>query len=504
MATTSGRETPGNTGQHRKNGDTLAAVAPTEELQRGLKPRHINMIAIGGAIGTGLFVASGATISNAGPGGALVAYAAIGFMVFLLMQSLGEMATFLPLAGSFEAYGTRFVSPSFGFATGWNYWFNWAITVASELTAAAIVMKFWFPLTPGWIWSAAFLAILIALNAINVRAFGEGEFLFASIKVVTVVVFLVVGVLMILGILGGESPGFKNWTAGEAPFVRGFMGIMSVFMIAGFSFQGTELVGVAAGEAEDPETSIPRAIRSVFVRILLFYVGAIIVIGFLLPYTDPRLLGADETGDIAIAPFTLIFQKAGVLGAASVMNAVILTAILSAGNSGMFASTRMLYALAVQGKASKIFARVTKNGIPLAALTATAAIGALCFLTSLIGAGQAYEVLISASGLAGFITWMGIAWCHFNFRRAYVKQGGDPNDLPYKAALFPIGPVVALVMCAIVIVGQSMEFFSGDADVKSLLLAYLGLPLFLALWGGHKLVTRAPKVDLATADLRRP
>ncbi|WP_040159234.1 amino acid permease [Mobilicoccus massiliensis] len=483
------------------SGDVSAR--PTEELHRALRPRHINMIAIGGAIGTGLFVASGATISNAGPGGALLSYAAIGFMVFLLMQSLGEMATYLPLAGSFEAYGTRFVSPSFGFATGWNYWYNWAITVAGELVAAAVVMQFWLPDTPGWVWSALFLAVLVALNAINVRAFGEGEFLFASIKVITVVVFLIVGVLMILGILGGRSPGFSNWTAGEAPFVNGFFGMMSVFMIAGFSFQGTELVGVAAGEAEDPEKSIPRAIRNVFIRILLFYIGAIAVIGFLLPYTDPRLLGAASDDNITIAPFTLIFENAGVLGAASVMNAVILTAILSAGNSGMFASTRMLYALAVQGKAPKVFARVTRSGIPLPALTATALVGALCFIVSLVGTGTAYEILVSASGLAGFITWMGIAWCHFNFRRAYVRQGHDPNDLPYKAALFPIGPIVALIMCAVVIVGQSLEFFTGEGDLKHFLLAYLGLPFFLALWGGHKLVTRSQKVDLAHADLTR-
>lgn len=478
--------------------------AQTEELHRGLKPRHINMIAIGGAIGTGLFVASGATISQAGPGGALLAYAAIGLMVFLLMQSLGEMATYLPVAGSFEVYGTRFVSPSFGFAMGWNYWFNWAITLAVELVAAALVMQFWFPDTPGWIWSALFLAIIVALNAVNVRAFGEGEFIFASIKVVTVVVFLVVGVLMILGILGGESPGFSNWTREDAPFVNGFGGMMAVFMIAGFSFQGTEMVGVTAGEAQDPEKSIPRAIRSVFIRILLFYVGAIAVIGFLLPYTDQRLLGAGDSGDITIAPFTLIFENAGVLGAATVMNAVILTAILSAGNSGMYVSTRMLYGLAVSGKAPKVFATVTKNGIPLAAMLATTAVGALCFLTSLIGTGEAYTWLVNASGLAGFITWMGIAWCHYKFRRAYVAQGGEPSALPYRAVLFPIGPIVALVMCTIVVIGQGVGAFENPAEVLPKLAAtYIGLPLFLAVWWGHKLVTRSPAVAPLEADLSR-
>lgn len=475
-----------------------------EHLRRGLKSRHLNMIAIGGAIGTGLFLASGATIANAGPGGALLAYAAIGLMVFLLMQSLGEMATYAPLAGSFEVYGTRYVSPSFGFATGWNYWFNWAITVAAELVAAALIMQFWLPDVPGWIWSAIFLVILVALNSVDVRVFGEGEFLFASIKVITVLVFLVVGVLMILGILGGQSPGFSNWTRGDAPFVNGFAGILSVFMIAGFSFQGTEMVGVAAGEAQDPDRTIPRAVRTIFVRIMVFYIGSITVIGFLLPYTDPRLLSAGDSGDVTIAPFTLVFENAGVLAASSVMNAVILTAILSAGNSGMYVSTRMLYGLAVSGKAPRIFAHVTRSGVPLPALLATAAVGALCFLTTFVGEGQAYTWLVSASGLAGFLTWMSIAWSHYNFRRAYVLQGNDVADLPYRAALFPLGPVVALIMCAVVVLGQGWEWLADPlGNVGALTAAYLGLPLFLALWGGHKLVTRAPRVDLRTADLAR-
>ena len=475
--------------------------SPGGSLKRSLKSRHLTMIAMGGAIGTGLFVASGNSINTAGPGGALLAYAAIGFMVFLLMQSLGEMATHLPVAGSFEEYSTRYISRSFGFAIGWNYWYNWAITVAAELVAAALVMRYWFPDVPAWIWSAAFLLILFALNALSARAYGEGEFWFSLIKVITVVVFLVLGVLMILGILGGPSPGFHNWTAGEAPFVNGFTGIMSIFMVAGFSFQGTELVGVAAGEAENPGETVPKAIRTVFLRILLFYIGAIAVIGFLIPYTDPHLLASDVE-DVSISPFTLVFEHAGVLAAASVMNAVILTAILSAGNSGLYASTRMLYALAKTGKAPRFLARVNRRGVPMYALLATTLIGMFCFLTTLIGEGEAYVWLINASGLAGFIVWMGIAWSHYRFRKAYVLQGGDPKDLTYRARFFPVGPIVALVMCAIVIVGQGYSIFtSGDVNPLSLLSSYLGLPIFLALWLGHKLVTKDKPVDLRTADV---
>jgi amino acid transporter len=477
-----------------------------QQLRRSLKARHMYMIAIGGSIGTGLFVASGATVANAGPGGALLAYALIGFMVFLLMQSLGEMATYIPLAGSFGEYARRFVSPSFGFAIGWNYWYNWAITVAAELAAAALVMKYWAPNTPGWIWSAIFLAILFGLNALSARAYGEGEFWFALIKVAVVIFFLILGVLMIFGILGGPSPGFSNWTLsnGEqsAPFVNGAAGVLGVFMIAGLSFQGTELVAVAAGEAEDPDRNVPKAIRTVFVRILLFYIGAIAVIGFLIPFTDPRLLDSAED-NIAVAPFTLVFDNAGVLAAAAIMNAVILTSILSAGNSGLYASTRMLYALAESGQAPKLFSKLNSRGVPIPALIATTAIGALCFISSLIGDGAAYTWLINASGLAGFITWMGIAWCHYKFRRAFLAQGHSVDELPFKAIFFPLGPIVALLMCAFVIAGQNLEVYTGNIDLGTLISAYVGLPLFLALWWGHKLVTKAPKVDPMQADLRR-
>lgn len=477
-----------------------------QQLRRSLKARHMYMIAIGGSIGTGLFVASGATVANAGPGGALLAYALIGFMVFLLMQSLGEMATYIPLAGSFGEYARRFVSPSFGFAIGWNYWYNWAITVAAELAAAALVMKYWAPNTPGWIWSAIFLAILFGLNALSARAYGEGEFWFALIKVAVVIFFLILGVLMIFGILGGPSPGFSNWTlsSGEqsAPFVNGAAGVLGVFMIAGFSFQGTELVAVAAGEAEDPDRNVPKAIRTVFIRILLFYIGAIAVIGFLIPFTDPRLLDSAED-NIAVAPFTLVFDNAGVLAAAAIMNAVILTSILSAGNSGLYASTRMLYALAESGQAPKLLSKLNSRGVPIPALIATTAIGALCFISSLIGDGAAYTWLINASGLAGFITWMGIAWCHYKFRRAFLAQGHSVDELPFKAIFFPLGPIVALLMCAFVIAGQNLEVYTGNIDLGTLISAYIGLPLFLALWWGHKLVTKAPKVNPMEADLRR-
>lgn len=222
-------------------------------VKRNLKARHMTMIAIGGSIGTGLFLASGTTIQSAGPGGALAAYVCIGIMVYFLMTSLGEMATYMPVSGSFSSYATRFVDPAFGFALGWNYWFNWAVTLAVEIAAAAIIMKFWLPEVPSIIWSALFLGLVFMLNALSIKSYGESEYWFSLVKVVAIIFFIIIGLLTILGVFGGEVIGFENFTMGEAPFKGGFLSIISIFLIAGFSFQGTELVGIAAGESENPE-----------------------------------------------------------------------------------------------------------------------------------------------------------------------------------------------------------------------------------------------------------
>lgn len=473
-----------------------------QTLRRSLKARHMNMIAIGGAIGTGLFVAGGETIHVAGPGGALLAYGLIGIMVYFLMTSLGEMATYLPVSGSFGTYASRYVDGAFGFALGWNYWFNWAITVAAELIAGALIMKYWFPDVSAYVWSGMFLVILFSLNYLSTRSYGESEFLFASIKVFTVLVFLFAGSMLILG-FGAPSPGFTNWSVGDAPFVGGVTSILAIFMIAGFSFQGTEMIGIAAGESEDPEKNIPKAIHSIFWRIILFYMGAFVIIGFLIPYTDPNLLNT-SIENISISPFTLVFERAGLVAAASVMNAVILTAVLSAGNSGLYVSTRMLYALAEEGKAPKMFLKLNKRGVPVNALCATSVFGLAAFLTSIIGEGAAYNWLINISGMAGFITWIGIAICHYRFRRAFIAQGKDLTILPYKAALFPIGPILALILCIIVTAGQNYSAFTGaEIDWYGASVAYIGIPVFAAVYLSYKWKYKTKLIPLQEVDLSK-
>ena len=479
----------------------MSETTQPAQLKRKLGARHLNMIAIGGSIGTGLFLASGATIANAGPGGALLAYCLIGVMIYFLMTSLGELATHNPTSGAFFTYGTKYVEGGFGFALGWNYWYNWAITVAFELVAVQFIMKFWFPDLPGFYWSALFLAVVFGINALTVKGFGESEFFFSLVKVLAIIVFIIIGIFMIGKIM--MTPGvatFANWTKGEAPFVGGLSALIGVAMIAGFSFQGTEMVGVAAGESKDPQKTIPIAIKQIFWRILLFYVVCIFIIGTLISYDDPLLLQAASSENIALSPFTLLYEKAGFAFAASVMNAVILTAILSAGNSGMYSSTRMLFNMAQNGSAPTVFAKLDPRGVPMNALYATTAIAALCFLTTFIGEEQVFNWLLNMSGMCGFIVWLGIAVSHYRFRKGYVAQGHKVEDLAYRAKYFPFAPWFAFILCAIVVLGQNYQAVL-DGEWLSVLSTYIGIFLFLAIWLGYKWKYKTKLVSYQEMDV---
>ncbi len=466
----------------------------TAKLKRGLKPRHLTMISIGGAIGTGLFLGSGAAIHTAGPGGALIAYVIIGIMVYFVMTSLGEMAAFMPTSGAFSTYATRFFDPAFGFALGWNYWYSWAMTLAAELSASTLVMKFWFPDSPSLLWSGLFLVIIFLLNYLSVKGYGEGEYWFSFIKVATIIIFIIAGLLMIFGIMnGGHSVGFSNFTKGDAPFVGGFLTTLGIFLAAGFSFQGTEIVGVAAGESEDPAKNVPKAVKSIFWRIFLFYALAIFIIGLIVPYTSKDL----ASSSILVSPFTLVFKRAGLAVAASFMNAVILTAVLSAGNSSLYASTRMLYAMAKNGQAPKIFGKLNKRGIPIAALILTTVVGMFTFFASIFGDGQVYIWLMNSVGVTGFIFWVGIVISHYRFRKAYIAQGLPLEKLPYRAKWYPFGPIFAFLICMIVILAQDYQALTAKTiDWGGLFAAYLGIPLFLVLWFGYKWIKKTKVVPL--------
>ena len=484
------------------------ALPPQQDLHRSIESRQLSMIAIGGAIGTGLFFVSGSAISHAGPGGALLAYTIMGLAVFCMMQSLGEMATQLPIRGSFECYAERFVDSSFAFAVGWNYWFGWAITLAAELVAGTLIVKFWFPESNSALWAAGFLALLLALNLLSVRAYAEAEYWFSSIKVATVIIFLLVGGLMIAGIIGGDRAGFANWTLSDpvtgahAPIVGGWGSVLAQFLVAGFAFQGTEGVGLAAAETADPARNVPRAIRSVFWRILLFYVGSIFVVGTLIPFTDPNLLHGDE-GHVALSPYTIVFQHVPIIGyyAASIMNAVILTAVLSCGNSSMYVASRMLHAMAHSSKAPRVCARLNRRGVPAIALTATALVSLLTFFSSMVGDQKIYQMFYNASSLNGFLIWFGIAVCHVRFRHALAAQGRRVEDLKFRAKFYPWGTWLALITFVIVILGANYSVFqSSPFSWFDFVTDYIMLPIYIALYLVHKVRNKTRLVPLKQCD----
>lgn len=473
---------------------TNEITSEIESLPRKLDARLLSMIAIGGSIGTGIFLASGNAIAIAGPGGTMLAYLLMGIMVYFLMTSLGEMAAFMPSTGSFYIYASRFVDPALGYALGWNYWYNWAITVAAEIAAASLIMQYWYPGVPSLLWSTLFLMSFVGCNALSSRGFGEAEYWSSIIKVTTVIVFIITGGAIAFGFTGHEPIGFKNWTIGDAPFHGGWLAILSAFMIAGFSFQGTELIGIAAGESKNPRENIPKAVRKIFWRILLFFMLSIFIISLLIPYTSTLL----NQSDVSFSPFTLVFKQIGVAFAASLMNAVILTAILSTGNSGMYASTRMLWYLAKQGHVPTVFSRLNKQGVPIYALAATAAVAMLAFLSSLYGNGTVYFWLLSASSLSGFIAWLGIAISHYRFRKAYLLQGHSINDLPYVAKGYPYAPLLAFALCLVVIAGQNYKAFNGShIDWSGMIVSYIGLPVFITLWLGYKFVKKTKIMPLS-------
>ncbi len=470
----------------------MSAKQPAAQagLKRTLSARHLVMISLGGSIGTGLFLASGAPVSQAGPGGALFAYALVGLMVYFIMTALAELSAFEPVSGSFAVYGEKYVDRGFGLAMGVNYCYNWAIAVAVDLVAAQIIMQYLFADVPGWIWSALFLGVMFLINFFSARSFGEAEFWFASVKVSAVFAFIITGLMLAAGVMPGhEAVGLTNWNLnGEGSFVGGFAAFMGVAMVVGYSFQGTELVGVAAGESKDPDRTIPKAIRTIFWRILLFYVLSIVVIGLLIPHNDPRLL-ENDLADIALSPFTLVFDNAGFPWAAALMNVVVLTTVLSAGNSGMYAATRLMHTLAVEGRMPKVFARVSSSGVPRNALYGVTILSALCFLTTFLQTQSVYVWLLNTTGMGGFLCWLGIGLSHWRFRRGLEKQGYDLSLLPYRSPFFPLGSVYAFVLCIVVALGQNVEAIV-TGNWMEILATYIGIFIFAGVWFGYRLTHR--------------
>ncbi|WP_426301247.1 amino acid permease [Arthrobacter sp. R-11] len=411
-------------------------------LRRSMEARHLVMIGLGGVIGSGLFVSSGYTISQAGPLGAVIAYLIGAVVVYLVMACLSELAIAYPVSGAFHIYAARSIGPATGFTTAWLYWLTWAVALGSEFTAAGLLMQRWFPDVPVWIWCLVFASVLFSMNAISSRVFGESEFWFAMIKVAAVVGLIILGGAALLGfhpMASGDYPQlFENFSTSAGLFPNGFTGVLVTVLVVFFAFSGSELIGVAAGETTDPARNIPKAMRTTVLRLVIFFIGAIVVIAATIPYDKA---GLDES------PFVTVFSSIGVPYAADIMNFVVITALLSAGNSGLYSCARMLFSLADEGHAPKAFAKLTKRGIPLLALVVSIFGGLASLISSIVAPTTVYLVLTSVAGFATVAVWMSIVASHYFHRRAFVRNGGDLSTLPYKAPLFPLVPILAFVAC---------------------------------------------------------
>ena len=471
-------------------------------MKRGLNSRHISMIAIGGAIGTGLFVATGSVISQAGPGGAILAYILIGIMLYFLMSSIGELATFYPVSGSFSSYSTRFVDSSLGFTMGWLYWGMWSLVTSVDIIVASNVLQYWdvFKVLNPLTWSLIFLTLLfLILNIFTVKAFGETEFWLSLIKVITIIVFIIFGIMMIFGILGGHTYGFENYTKGQAPFVGGISGILSVLLVAGFSVGGTEVVAVTAGESNNPEKSMPKAIKQVFWRILLFYVLSIAVIAAIIPYTDPLLLNENES--VSQSPFTIVFDRIGIAFAASVINAVILTSLLSAANSGIYTTSRMLFSLSADKQAPKFFGKLNdKTKLPMRALITTYIIIVLVIVYANFNANAVFN-LLNIIGSMVIVVWGSSIWSQIRLRQAIKKQGKNPDKLlPYKAPFYPVGPIIVLFTLLFLLLGSSFGSIA-SGDILGVIRNFTPLFILAIIYIAHKLIKRTHFVKLEEIDL---
>ncbi|KAH7104303.1 amino acid permease/ SLC12A domain-containing protein [Auriculariales sp. MPI-PUGE-AT-0066] len=487
------------------------AVTGGEGTTRGLSQKHLVMIAIGGTIGTGIFLSAGSAVAQAGPGGALIAYSIVGLFVYAVVICIGEMSAYIPVSGSFSNFAERFVSPSLGWTLGWAYWLGWALSIPSELIAASVILQFWTTTVPSWGWALVLIVPIFAMQLIHVRVFGESEAWFALIKVLLVVLFIFFGLLYDWGafdkVAAEPGPGLENFHHGQA-FVGGFPLFAQTFAYAFFSYGGIELVTLAAGESAQPEKAIPRAVKSTFLRILIFYLLTVLTIGLCINNADPTLLTAAFDSDVTASPLTVTFQRMGFGGAAHAVNAVLLTAVLSATNSCFYGSSRMLLALAKQGHAPAFFARTNSRGVPVPALLASLAVSFVAFLTSIWGAGVVFTWLLNLAGINALLVWMSCGIISIRFRLALRAQNRALSDLPFLQPLYPLLPAFVLLLGTLMFIAQGYAAVAIQPfEARNVVATYVGIATFVVLYVGYTLyerfVLRRTRhfVELEKADL---
>ncbi|GAA5937504.1 amino acid permease GAP1 [Sporobolomyces koalae] len=483
-------------------------------LQQKMKPRHLTMIAVGGSIGTGLFIGSGQALRNGGPLGILIAWLIIGVMMINVTQALGELCILYPVSGGFYTLAVRFLDPSFGMAMGWNYFAQWAVVLPLEITAAGITVQYWekAAAVPIAVWITVFFVAIIAVNVFGTLGYAEEEFWSSCLKLAAVIIFIIIGIVLNVG--AGKNAPYNEYVGGRywrdpGPLSNGFKGICAVFVTAAFSFAGTELVGLAATETPNPRKALPGAVKGTFWRITLIYISSLLIIGLNVPYNNETLLGGGSGA--GTSPFVIMASLAGLKGLDSFLNIVICISVLSIGLSCVYAGSRVLTALAETGYAPKIFTYVDKSGRPLWSVIAVLAFGPIAYVNVVSAGDTVFNWLLALSGLSTLFTWGSICLCHIRFRKAWRVQGHHIDELPYRAIGGVYGSWCGLILVCLVLIAQFYVAVwplggrsSDPAEAaQDFFLVWLAAPILLFFWlcaylKNRTLPYKAHEIDLDT------
>ncbi|GMK56421.1 hypothetical protein CspeluHIS016_0302610 [Cutaneotrichosporon spelunceum] len=481
-------------------------------LQQKMQPRHLQMIAVGGAIGTGLFVGSGEALAVGGPAAILLAWTIMGIMVFFIAQALGELAILYPVSGGFFTLASRMLDPSLGVALGWNYVFQWAVTLPLEITVATSTVMYWenAAKVPLAVWYTIFFIIIIIAALFGTLGFAETEFWVSALKLIVVVMFLFIAVICVCG--GGPAGtvyesyvGARYWHDPGA-FANGFKGVCSVFITAAFSYAGSEIVSFAATETPNPRKTMPSAIKNIFWRIIIVYLSLILLIGLAIPYTEELLTKGEGANG---SPFVIVMRRANISGLDSFVNITIVLAVLAMGLTCVYGGSRPMVALSEMGYGPKFLTYVDKSGRPLWALALILAFGPIAYLNLIDAArDKVFDWLLALSGLSTLFTWLTICLTHIRFRRAWVLQGHSVEELPYRASGGIWGSYLSVVLIILVLIAQFYaavwpigEQPTGGAAAEEFFATWLSLPVILLMYLISWLVIRTWPKRLCDIDL---
>ncbi|KAH7112082.1 amino acid permease-like protein [Dendryphion nanum] len=474
-------------------------IDPESGVKRGLKTRHLSMMALAGIIGPGLLVGSGGALANGGPAALLIGFGLIGIIAFSVMQSLGELTTLYPTGGAFTHLSDRFVDKAFGCAVGWNYWLIWGCVLANEYNVISSIMVFWSDKVPLWGYFLIFWFVFLGFQLLGVETFGEAEFWLALLKIGGLIAYYFFSIIYVSGGLVGqrEAIGFRYWHNPGA-FANGFRGVAQVFVFCSTFYAGVEAVAVAATETKNPGVAVPLAIRQVFWRIIFVYMGAAFFFGLTCPSNAEGLVNGSSRA--LKSPMTIAIQNAGWEGGVHLINAFIFVTVLSAANSSIYIGSRTILFMAQDGKAPRFLGKTNSRGVPVYAIIFTNLFGVLSMMNVSTGGGKAYSYIVNLSGVSTFLVWGAISFTHIRFRQAWSAQGRSVSELPFKSIGYPWNPWFGLIANVFLAFIQGWTTLS-PFDAGTFVDAYILLPLFAIIYFGYKFAFKTKFWSVHEVDL---